>query len=86
MMRDHEEDAGFVAQRAAEAHLAACQEAFWAGEDPDGPYWEPDWETAAMNSPASAPFDGCDTCIVREVLHAAWPIIEDHVRKELAAR
>lgn len=29
-------------------------------------------------SPACAPFCGCDTCIVREILHAAYPVLEKH--------
>ena len=56
-------DFGAEAQKAAEAHLAACQEAMFAMEE--------DVETE-VESPASAPFCGCDTCVVREVLYAAW--------------
>jgi hypothetical protein len=44
-------------QEKALAHLEACLEA------------EDDWEAV---SPAYAPFDGCYTCIVREVLMVAW--------------
>lgn len=29
-------------------------------------------------SPACAPFCGCDVCIVREILHAAYPLLEKH--------
>jgi hypothetical protein len=29
-------------------------------------------------SPACAPFCGCDVCIVREILHAAYPHLEKH--------
>ena len=77
-MVHHMRDFGLEAQRAAEAHLAACQEALW------------DYESGEMQgeedgSPASAPFCNCDTCIVREVLHAAWPIIVEAVKEELAA-
>lgn len=57
-------DLGVEAQRAAEAHLEACQEAQWDND-----------EGGDMESPASAPFCGCDTCVVREVLFAAWDII-----------
>jgi hypothetical protein len=56
-------DFGAEAQKAAEAHLAACQEAFWDYEE----------GSEEIESPASAPFCGCDTCIVREVLTAGWP-------------
>ena len=55
-------DVGVLAQRAAEDHLAACWEALDIMEE----------------SPASAPFCGCQTCEVREVLYAAWPIFERH--------
>jgi hypothetical protein len=44
-------------QRQAEAHLEACLEALY---DEDA------------RSPASAPFDGCPTCVVREVLTSVW--------------
>ena len=50
-------------QRAAEQHLAACQEAFWAMEERG--------EIDAA-SPAFGPFCGCDTCVVREVLSVCW--------------
>lgn len=67
-------DWGVIAQRAAELHLNACLTAFYASEeeltDQHG-----DDPVAAVESPASAPFDGCDTCQIREVLHAAWPVI-----------
>jgi hypothetical protein len=53
------------AQQAAEDHLAACEAALWREEEgEDGP-----------ESPAHAPYDGCDTCMVREVLAAVWPIL-----------
>ena len=65
-----EEDAGIRAQRAAEEHLVAIWEAEEALED--------DPTNPDIDYPASAPWDGCDTCVVREVLHAAWPIIEGH--------
>jgi hypothetical protein len=60
-------------QRAAEERLAACNEALWAddaGEEYDGPY------------PAVGPYCGCDTCVVREVLDAAWPIMLQAAREE----
>jgi hypothetical protein len=64
-----DDDPGIRAQRAAEAHLSACVDALFAESESDNP---DDWP----ESPASAPFCGCDTCVVREVLFAAWPIIE----------
>lgn len=62
-----------AAQQAAEAHIEAC----WAylhdedsSDDPEAP--EPDM---------MAPFCGCLTCEVREILHAAMP----HLRAGIAA-
>ena len=46
---------------AAEQHLIACFDAFYAEE-----------EGLDETSPAYGPFCGCHTCIVREVLTAAW--------------
>ena len=56
-------------QRVAEEHLAAC----WAVlED------EPTVEgRAEVESPASEPFDGCQTCEVREVLAVAWRMLHE---------
>lgn len=59
------DDVGLEAHRAAVAHLNACWEALSAEEA-----GRPD-----VISPASEPFDGCQDCEVREVLHAAWPIL-----------
>ena len=67
-------DVGRRAQEAAEKHLAECWEAYYASEEePDPAKWP--------ESPACAPFCGCETCLVREVLHAAWPILEEEARK-----
>jgi hypothetical protein len=63
-------DYGLEAQKAAELHLAACNESLWGGEDSEA-LERGEWP----ETPASAPFCGCDTCIVREVLHAAWPLL-----------
>lgn len=62
-------DVGYLAQQAAEKHLAACYDALVEEED-DPEKWP--------ESPASAPFCGCETCVVREVLYAAWPVWEEH--------
>lgn len=64
-----ETDYGALAQKAAEEHLTACWEAYWAEEECESLDELPE-------SPACAPFCGCETCVVREVLYAAWPIIE----------
>ena len=61
-------DYGREAQVAAEAHVAACFDAYYANEElEDG---QPE-----VGGPESAPFDGCDTCQVREALFAAWPLL-----------
>jgi hypothetical protein len=67
---DGVKDVGRLAQAAAEKHLAACFEAYWSYEEGG----------EEISSPAIAPFDGCDTCIVREVLWAAWPYLEEIAR------
>lgn len=51
-----------VIHRKAAAHLVACTEAFYADQDGE----------EDVESPAAAPFCGCDDCIVREVLVVAW--------------
>lgn len=66
-----------AAQQAAEKHLRACEDALDIPFDaPDG--YEPE-------SPACAPFDGCPTCVVREVLFAAWPYVLELAREEVRA-
>lgn len=60
-------DAYVRAQAKAEAHLAKCFEALYDDESGDSSASgdEP------VESPAVAPFCGCDTCQVREILFAA---------------
>jgi hypothetical protein len=58
------EDWGVKAQRAAEDHLLACYEAMHAAD-----------EGLEVEDPAVGAFCGCETCEVREVLFAAWPIM-----------
>jgi len=53
------------AQRAAEARLFDCFEGLHDDEAGDS---------------AVGPFCGCDTCIVREVLDAAWPWLFEAAR------
>lgn len=67
-------DYGIEAQAAAEAHLEACFTALFEESEDGTPQWP---ETAA-------PFCGCETCTVREVLHAAWPILLEAARAEVA--
>jgi hypothetical protein len=54
-----------AAEAAATAHVGACSQ--WLYESEELPVDE--WP----ESPAVGPFDGCDTCVVREALAAAWP-------------
>jgi hypothetical protein len=58
---------------AAVAHVKACEEAAAAADEIDDPR---DWP----RSPANAPYDGCDTCIIRETLFGAWPVIAAELR------
>ena len=64
-------DWGIEAQRAAETRLAQCMDAFWHHEE----CMDPECGDHPID-PSSAPFDACDTCIVREVLDAAYPYLE----------
>lgn len=60
------EDFGVIAHKAAEAHLNECMAALDAEEEGDDSQWPEDM---------AGPFCGCQTCIIRETLHAAFPII-----------
>lgn len=68
-------DWGVQAHTAAERHLDAC-DAWLAYFDDD----EPAGERPAGGDPSSAPYCGCQTCLIREVLHAAWPVLEEAIR------
>lgn len=63
-------DLGALVQGVAEAHLELC---FRAEEDDE------------CVSPACAPFCGCLTCIVREVLFASWDLIAGAVTLKIEA-
>lgn len=69
-------------QARAEAHLDACiaAEDEWAFHDQSD-----DDDVEWPHSPAVAPFCGCTTCVVREVLHAAWPLMIEHAMQEAAS-
>lgn len=60
------------AQRAAEFRLAAANEFLWLEEE--GEFAGIHEEAKAMTDLAG-PYCGCDTCLVREVLDAAWPYL-----------
>ena len=58
-------------QTKAENHLEACFEALNAQD-----------EGIEMDSPAFGPFDGCETCIVREVLSVCWEEMLAEAKRE----
>ena len=61
------------AQRAAEKRLAYCSILL---------YEEEDVSPSEVSKPI-APYCGCDTCVVREVLDAAWPHLLDAFRGDV---
>lgn len=61
-------DVGRLAQEAAEARLAAIGDAEALLDD----------GVEVEDYPACGPWCGCETCVVREVLDAAWPVIVGH--------
>lgn len=71
-------DYGLEAHQEAEKHLSACWEAYF-DEEQDG-LSDVEWPETA------GPFCGCDTCIVREVLHAAYPILREGILAEQAPK
>lgn len=66
-------DFGREAQAAAEMHLEACELSLM-GEDE---------EPIEVDVDMAGPYCGCTTCVVRETLHAAWPILIEAARAEL---
>lgn len=68
-------DYGYEAQQAAEDHLNLCEEwQQWEDGEEEGEA-EPE-----KGNPAIGPYCGCTTCMIREILHVAWPIIDAGVR------
>jgi hypothetical protein len=65
------------AQEAGEARLAYCQEMLYEDDHPDEPIRPP----GEFEEPCG-PYCGCETCIVREVLDAAWPFMLEMAREE----
>lgn len=74
-------DAGAAAHAAAQAHLDACH----AAEEAYDQALADGTDTTGIDTPASAPFDGCETCEVREILYAAWPVLTADVVTRLRA-
>ncbi len=69
-----ETDWGQQAQAAAEKRLAYCNALEWDSDDMEG---------IEVSEPC-APYCGCDTCVVREILDAAWPFLLQAAKEELA--
>lgn len=65
-------DLGYEAQQAAQKHLDLCDAAVWGDSEDGEDAGDPESWPA---SPASAPYDGCETCRIRETLHAAWSVL-----------
>lgn len=61
-------DYGNLMQAAADAHMEKVWNAFYAEEETG----------EEVESPAVGPFCGCETCVTREILAGAWPVIEAH--------
>lgn len=68
-MRDY----GYEAQMAAEKHVRACDEALSTMDD--GLNIAADWP-----EDMAGPYCGCEVCVIRETLHAAWPIAMEYAR------
>jgi hypothetical protein len=60
------------AQRAAEFRLAAANEFLWLEEEGE---FAGIHDEARVAPDLAGPYCGCDTCLVREVLDAAWPVL-----------
>jgi hypothetical protein len=69
-----------LAQAAAERRLAYCNAVMYADEDDA----DADVDVEFPDEHAAGPYCGCDTCIVREVLDAAWPHMLALAREEVA--
>lgn len=60
-------DWGMRMQEAAERHISAVSDAYFREENGE----------QDVESPAAAPYDGCDTCMIREILAGAWPVMAE---------
>jgi hypothetical protein len=69
MNRDWE----WQAQQAAQLHLDACRDAYYHQDEHSLDVLCDE----CVPDVASAPFDDCTTCVVRETLHAAWPVLAE---------
>lgn len=71
-------DFGLEAQKAAEEHVMACQAAL--DFEDYGDYYtdaaaDEEFEAPEFPENMAAPYCGCETCVIRETLHAGWPIL-----------
>lgn len=67
-----------AAQEAAEARLEAGELVLTYEGEFDGSEEIPQETYEAAAGQMAGPFCGCNTCIVREILSAAWPHLRDH--------
>jgi hypothetical protein len=65
-------------QEAAERRLSACEAALL-----EIPLDELEDSESAEIERISAPFDGCQTCVVREVLDASMVFVKEMMRRQL---
>lgn len=72
-----ERDYGLEAHNAAAAHLQEC----WDYLSYVNGLVETDNVESVGEDPASAPFCGCDTCQIREILWAAWPFVRASIAR-----
>jgi hypothetical protein len=68
-VQPYAEDFYAAAHEVATKHIQDCFAWFHHGQGSDP---RPEH---LVEDPASAPFDGCQDCETREVIHAAWPLL-----------
>lgn len=66
-------DIGPALQAKAQQHLDACDDALYAFEEGH--------EDGDIHSPAIGPYCGCQTCVIRETLHAVFDDIAEWGRQ-----
>lgn len=83
-----EADYGVQAQRAAESHLQACNEwmEWYDDGQPAGDLNDSGEGRPAGDDPSCAPYDGCETCVIREALYAAYPILQEGITVDAQER
>ncbi len=70
-------DHGYLAHQAAVRRLNALDDVL------DAELEEYEQATASLDPPLLAPYCGCQDCVVREALTAAWPHLLAAAREEL---